>query len=71
MARPTRRDVLAVLYAAYRRYGRTRFAVNPLGPNYPALKEGENLGWVWFAGPRSAAITQDGLRELEPYGVKP
>lgn len=64
------RAALACLYGAYNRYQRKPFLVDVNGPNHAALKRGQHHGWVWFQAPDRAVITVEGMRALEPYGVR-
>lgn len=61
----------AVLVAAHNRYGIRAFRVDPNGPNWDPLHDAEVLGWCWFVDPdrdpSRCAITEGGLREVEPY----
>lgn len=67
ISRRQKAAALAVLLAAYRRYGQKRFKVDVCGENYRPLRDCETLGWVWFTDGTHCAILDAGVREVEPY----
>lgn len=62
-----KRDALAVVFQAYRRYGRKPFKVDPLGRNMAALKAASSLDWVDWVAPNVAQITARAVEALAPY----
>jgi hypothetical protein len=66
----TDRDALASVFALHRRNGVNNTPIDPQGKHWHTLKHAERLGWVWFVDRQRCCITTDGLRALEPYGVK-
>jgi hypothetical protein len=61
-----RHAALATLFKAFRIHQTRSFKYDPAGPNMAGLRLCERFGWLWFEAGR-AAITSEGLRELEPY----
>lgn len=67
IGRQQRAAALASLVGAHGRYGTKSFRVDPRGPHWSALHDAAELGWCWWPDADRCALTDAGLRELEPY----
>jgi hypothetical protein len=65
----TRREALAVCFMAWTRFEDKRFKVSTKSDNYPALRQAETEGWIWFLADDQAMLTADGRKVLADYGV--
>jgi len=67
IGRQQRAAALASLVGAHGRYGTRAFRVDRRGPHWSALHDAAELGWCWWPGDERCALTDAGLREIEPY----